>query len=296
MKPLLHSLTARQLAVAIASQAAGHLFHGPEGVGKRLAAREYARQLNCQGDEGVLCRPCRQLESGVYPDSIIVEPEDRPSITIEQIRRLVSSLSLRSYRADGVRVVIIDQADQLTVEAQNALLKIIEEPPAGTRFILVVNQPETLLTTVRSRLAALYFAPVSTVELAEWLVARHGAKPAEADRLAGLADGAPGIAVRLLTDQTQADTLGRLYDAAGTLLQASLFERLVLVRQLADEKASGLDIANWVQRAIMTAVRQGQVAAAAQRLQAVEQLRRGLQANVVPRVALERLALELGHG
>ncbi len=295
MKPLLHDVSARQLQAAVHAEGSGYLFHGPRMVGKAVAAREMARQLNCQGDEPTTCRPCRQFAAGTYPDSLILQPEDRPSITIEQVRRLNHALSLRSYSATGVRVVIIDDAHQLTVEAQNALLKILEEPPAGTRFVLVAEQPEALLTTVRSRLAAIYFAPLPQAAISDWLTSEHGVTPSEAVRLARLAAGAPGLALRLVGDAAEAETLASLEAAIDTALAAPLFDRLLLARRLADDKTNLLELARRLQRALIALVQQEPVvpASAGQRLAAVERFRRGLEANLAPRVALERLMLEL---
>src|SRR5262249_18843612 len=139
---------------------------------------------------------------GSYPDFVILKPEDKPSITIEQVRQLVSSLALSPYAAHSTRLVLIDDAHQLTVEAQNALLKLVEDPPAATRFVLAAEQLEALLPTMRSRLIGVHFAPVPEADIAKLLTDRHGATPAAAQTAAAQADGAPGLAVQLLNDET----------------------------------------------------------------------------------------------
>lgn len=260
-----------------------------------MAASELARRLNCAGETGQSCISCCGFAAGSYPDFIILQPEERPSITIEQVRQLSHQLSLSPYRATGRRVVVIDGAHLLTLEAQNALLKLIEEPPSATSFILVAESLEALLPTVRSRLVAIYFAPVATADIANFLVTQHGVAGPEAARLAELAEGAPGLAVTLARDEAAAIARTELAGAASTALTATIFERLLLARKLAESKA---DLANWarsLQRALIAELRHGATPPprTAARLSALEHFRRSLEANLAPRVALERLMLEL---
>jgi len=295
MKPLLHHFTERQLAAALQDVAGGYIFHGPKGVGKATAARELARQLNCRGDEGRVCTACRQFASGSFPDFIEIRPEGRASITIEQVRGLSHTLSLSPYYAAGSRVVMIDEADALTVEAQNALLKLIEEPPPRTIFILVSENLESLLPTVCSRLATLYFSPVPTPEIADFLTSRHEVAPSEAERVAELAAGAPGTALNLIRDEAVASGLKEIDESAQQALDMSLFDRLVMAKKLVDQK---MDLEAWasrLQRILLRHLASGDKAAdlVACQMVALERFRRHLVANVGPRVALERLMLEL---
>ncbi|HSX02549.1 MAG TPA: AAA family ATPase [Candidatus Saccharimonadia bacterium] len=295
MRLLLHHVTERQLATATETTAGSYVFHGPRGVGKATAARELARRLNCRGDEGGDCAHCRQFEAGAYPDFIWVQPEGRASVTIEQVRQLGHSLTMTPYYAEGKRLVVIDRAEALTVEAQNALLKLIEEPPPRTHFVLVAEQLGALLPTMCSRLVPIYFAPLPAATIAELLESQEGLRPVEATRLAALAAGAPGQARRLATDPAAAAVLSQLDEAAVMALSASLFDRLVLARRLADAKAELPLLAGRLQQSVLGGLRQGSElpALAASRLGALERFRRGLTANVGARVALERLMLEL---
>src|SRR5207249_1485502 len=118
-------------------------------------------------------------------------------------------------------------AHLMTVEAQNALLKLIEEPPPRTRFLLVAERLEALVPTVRSRLAAIYFGPVSSEAISE-LLQQQGASQTEADQLADLAGGAPGTAVRLAASGEEAVVWADLETAMTTAQTPSLFDRLVL--------------------------------------------------------------------
>ncbi len=176
-----------------------YLFEGPEGVGKATTALRFALMLNCLAEEGGArpcgtCAQCRLGLAGSHPDLVVVGPDPTKAtrvITAEQARGIIQSLALQRHSARR-RVVIVDPADALTEEAANALLKTLEEPPAGTQFILVTSRAASLLQTVLSRSQRVRFGPVADAELRAWLAAR-GADP----EVAGEAMGSPGLALRL---------------------------------------------------------------------------------------------------
>jgi len=140
------------------------IFAGPAGAGKRQAAVATAQAINCLSPRGEgesrdacgVCAACARIARGVHPDVLIVEPGESGSIKIEQIREVIESAGYRPF--DGQRrVVIIDQADAMASAPQNALLKVLEEPPSSSTFILVTSRPDMLLPTVQSRCQRLRF-------------------------------------------------------------------------------------------------------------------------------------------
>ena len=157
--------------------------------------------MNCLGDSNGTCSSCKQFDAGAFPDVTIVKPEDKPSITIEQVRLLTHTLSLSLYYAEGTRVVIIDEAHTLTVEAQNALLKLIEEPPPSTMFILITSHLEALVPTVRSRCAQIYFPKLPAKSIASYLERERNLKPVQAQELAAAADGVIGLGITLAASE-----------------------------------------------------------------------------------------------
>ena len=156
-----------------------YLFAGPEGVGKGMAARLLAQAANCEradGDACGACASCRKIARGVHPDVLVVERERdmaragrwepkggrTPSrdIVVDQVRELVDRrLSLRRFEGRR-RFVLIDPADAMNPQAQNAILKTLEEPPPETTLVLVSSSADGLLPTVRSRCLRLPFAPL----------------------------------------------------------------------------------------------------------------------------------------
>jgi DNA polymerase-3 subunit delta' len=191
-------------------------FQGPEGVGKSVSARRFAASLLCESgcDAGeIACESCRLIEGGNHPDLLGVrrlpkkpnsaaavedETDLRQQIVVDQIRELARVLAL-SPRRGRRRVAIVDPADRMNREAQNALLKTLEEPPGDAVLILVASRPHLLLPTVRSRCFAVGFAVLRVAELASRLADR-GMDRNEALTRAALAEGRPGRALELDLD------------------------------------------------------------------------------------------------
>ena len=190
------------------------LFTGLTGVGKKAAATQLAMAFHCHevrnnpapGDPipgpsaGSLpleacgsCPPCRQIVAGQHPDTIFITPSGKssntnPVIRIGQIRDLIGTLALKPY-GDSLRVVIIEEAQTLNNSAANALLKVLEEPPARTLLILTAGQAESLLSTIRSRCQEIRLAPLSETYVRERLTAEEGLTAVAAGVVAQLAQG-----------------------------------------------------------------------------------------------------------
>jgi len=179
------------------------LFAGPAGVGKKRVALALAQAINCtdpQTREGIerdacgQCPSCRRIGRGVHPDVMLVVPGDSGSIKIEAVRPVIAEAGRRPFEARR-RVVIIDEADALTEDAQSALLKTLEEPPPSSVFLLVSSLPDALLPTVRSRCPRMRFGMLSPGEVAEALVRDHKYSEAEARAAAADAEGSVGGAL-----------------------------------------------------------------------------------------------------
>ena len=214
----LTSLLAR--AVARESVPPTLLLAGPAGVGKWRVACAIAEALNCQapvaGDACGTCRSCDRIARGMHVDVPVLEPDETGKIKLEVVRDVLQACQFRPFEGQR-RVVLIRDADALIDQAQNALLKSLEEPPPGTVFVLSSGAPDALLRTVRSRTMRLTFGRLTLDEVAHLLVRDHTCEPVEARRLAGLADGSVGAALALgSSDMTETrDAALQLLGAAG---------------------------------------------------------------------------------
>lgn len=164
------------------------LFAGPSGVGKRFTARALAQAMLCERSNDACgeCPQCKRVEAGVHEAVLEIRP-DGAQIKIDQAREVVEFLHLAKLGRS--RIVIVDGAQALNPQAANSLLKILEEPPEGTFFILLAPSPTAVLPTLRSRSRVIPFRSLTADELAtlqpapDWaLRAAHGSL----DRLRGL--------------------------------------------------------------------------------------------------------------
>ncbi|MEW6137416.1 MAG: DNA polymerase III subunit delta' [Thermodesulfobacteriota bacterium] len=193
-----HVVSVLERAARSGKPAHAYLFSGREGIGKKLVALQFACLLNCPDldhDLDASCPTCRRIRSGNHPD-VIVESPERGIIRIERIRNLRGFF--RYAPIEGrFRVAIIDDAHAMNGPAQNALLKTLEEPPAGRLLILVTSSPFRLLPTVRSRCRRVRFNPIPVEALAEVLGREKGIEPDRARVLAAVSCGSMSRALEL---------------------------------------------------------------------------------------------------
>jgi DNA polymerase-3 subunit delta' len=187
------------------------MLHGSEGIGKKGFALHFARSLLCASpnDDGVACghcQSCKLVEADTHPDLSLIRPippdkskSKKPvlNIRIEVIRDLCKKLSTTS-RLGGYRVVIIEDADRMIVQAANALLKTLEEPGQDTLLLLVSSRPHKLPVTIRSRCQSIHFAVPDNQEALSWLESQGVQNPG---RWLNYAHGAPLLAVRYAEEQ-----------------------------------------------------------------------------------------------
>jgi DNA polymerase III subunit delta' len=169
----------------------GYIFYGPAMVGKKLTAIEFANYL----EDGKF----EQNSGSILSDMMLVEPFENGSIGIDAVREIKNFL-WQKPNASSRRTLIIDDAELATTEAQNALLKIAEEPPVSSLLILITSDIESILPTIASRLPKIYFGTVAEKEIAEWLI-KSGVEKKKANETAKKAMGKPGLAWRLLNDE-----------------------------------------------------------------------------------------------
>ncbi|HET7218446.1 MAG TPA: DNA polymerase III subunit delta' [Vicinamibacterales bacterium] len=193
------------------------IFAGPDGVGKRMAALALAQFVNClqptAEDACGTCASCTRIARLMHSDVLLIEPGDTGAIKVDQVRDAIERTGYRPFEGRR-RVVVIDDADAMLGEAQNALLKTLEEPPASSMFVLVTSRPDMLLPTVRSRCQQLRFGRLAAEEIADVLAAAHGYSPAEARAAASVADGSVGQAL-----EGGADEFVEAREAAADMLQ-----------------------------------------------------------------------------
>lgn len=187
-----------------------YLFSGPDGIGKKLIALEFAKLLNCKNRnlsnttnsdfETCECNSCKKIEKGIHPDVVHVQYEGVKSIKVEQVREGIEDmLFLKSYEGK-FKVVIVDEAERMSSGAQNAFLKTLEEPPPYSVIILITSYPDSLLPTIRSRCQIIRFGALSEELIFEELKKRDDLSAEEALVSSKLSNGSLGRALMLDSD------------------------------------------------------------------------------------------------
>lgn len=175
----------------------GYLFAGPPGIGKKLVAKTLAKTVNCLEpnlDSCDTCISCRKIDSNQHPDVHIIETGGA-EIKIEYIRQLQREINLKPYEA-RVKVFIIDDAHNLTAEASNALLKVLEEPPENSLIILITDKQALLFKTIISRCKILKFTALKRAELEIILKKDYSLEKNLAHFLAYFSEGSFGTALK----------------------------------------------------------------------------------------------------
>jgi len=195
-----------------------YLFSGAEGVGRRTLALEFAKVLNCpvKKTSGVACDTCKtciSLKKMEHVDlSVIQADKIGGSIKVEQIRDLQHSLSLTPYEAK-YRIALLLRFEEATQSAQNALLKMLEEPPPNVILLVTTNSLENILPTVASRCEVLRLRPMVVQKLTDMLVSDHKLNREQARQVAHLSGGRVGAALHLLEEPlTQEQNNSWLYE------------------------------------------------------------------------------------
>ncbi len=226
------------------------LFCGPDGVGKRMAAIEMAKAINCRNKEDDSCGEClscRKAASGNHPDLRIVIPAKKSrQISIEVIEDVTGQAALRPYESQW-RVVILQDAERMNLQAQNHFLKTLEEPPGNTLFILLSQFPRMLLPTIRSRCQQVRFRCLRTETIVELLQAQRDLPVELAQAIAGLSQGQMTRALDLVDSDKRAIILSiteRLAQGDDPVVISEEFIKKLAEQRKADESSidAALDV------------------------------------------------------
>ncbi len=223
------------------------LLTGVPSLGKRALALRFAQALLCEqpidGDPCFECESCRRVLRGSHPDISIFSLEQQQALagergskattlTIETARSISAQAPLRPMNGNW-RFVIVDDAELLLPDAQEALLKTIEEPPPFLVLLLVSADLEAILPTIRSRCETIELGVVSIPEI-EAFLQKTGVDPETAEAAAVFSNGAPGWAIRAANDPLLIEESASIVEQAVTWIESSTFDRVATAFALSD--------------------------------------------------------------
>lgn len=177
----------------------GYIFEGSDGIGKKTAARHFAKMIFCTGEHkpcGV-CHGCSMFEAGTHPDFFTLEDE---TIKIDSVRRMNEELFVKPLISEK-KVFILEHADNMNIPAQNAFLKSFEEPPKYAVIILVTSSAGKLLPTILSRGTKIPFSPFSETEIIRFLTEKYNLTGARASFIALYSSGIVGRCIEMVESE-----------------------------------------------------------------------------------------------
>lgn len=201
-----HNDIIQYMKTAVEQQKVSHAYilNGERGAGKKMLARLFAMTLQCEsgGSEPCgECRACKQADSDNHPDIITLTHEKPGTISVDDIRQQINGDIMIKPYSGPYKIYIIPGADMMTVQAQNALLKTIEEPPEYAVIFLLTENEFSLLETIRSRCVVLKLRNIKNTLIKKYLMEQYKVPDYQAEVCAAFAQGNMGKAINLATSE-----------------------------------------------------------------------------------------------
>ncbi len=197
----------RYLANSLSSGrvASSYLFIGTDGVGRALTAKAFLKELICGRKRDVkeacgICPSCQRVDTLDHPDITWIKPEKNKKIKIEEVRKAREVLNMKPFES-SVNACVIEDAHMMTVEASNALLKVLEEPPGESILILISSKRDMLLPTIISRCSEVRFNSLPVDMTKNIIMQNSEVSEKDASFLASFSEGSPGRALEMIEEE-----------------------------------------------------------------------------------------------
>lgn len=227
-----------QKAIELHKVSHAYILAGEAGMGRKSLAHAFALTLLCEkgGSQPCMsCHACKQVLSGNHPDLIHVTHEKPASIGVDDIREQIhDTIMIRPY-SSYYKIYIVDEAEKMTIQAQNALLKTIEEPPSYAVIILLTTNGDLFLPTILSRCVQLKLKPLQDSVISEYLVEALGISESEARLYAAFARGNLGKAIKLCGSEEFKDMYKRLLAMLRNIRNMDISDLLEFIKKLKEE-------------------------------------------------------------
>ena len=209
-----------------------YLFLGENGIGKKEIAKEFAKQILCLAHKDKCdCKSCICFETDNHPDFQLINDEG-DTIKISTIREMIATVYEKPILSDK-KIYIINDADKMTKEAQNSLLKTLEEPPEYTIIILIASNTDMLLNTIKSRCTKIIFEKLTTQELKEALESKINLDANISEKMFEFFDGSVGKALKILEKKEIYDALDKFIE---TIEKTNKIDFLTKTKEIFDKE------------------------------------------------------------
>jgi DNA polymerase-3 subunit delta' len=247
-----HEKIKEHLQKAIESDHVSHAYilTGETGMGRKSLANAFSMTLLCErgkSDPCMECHACKQVMTNNHPDLIFVTHEKTGSIGVDDIRGQINdTIMIRPY-SSYYKIYIVDEAEKMTVQAQNALLKTIEEPPSYAIIMLLTTNQEAFLPTILSRCVQLKLKPQTDAVVKSYLMGSLGIKESRADIYAAFARGNLGRAIHLASSEEFQLLYSELLHMLKHLKEMDIMELLFYIKKMKDENLDIYDCLDFMQ-------------------------------------------------
>lgn len=274
---------------AVKNNKASHsyMFVGTEGIGKRLIAKEFAKMILCTDENKYCskCKSCMEFDSDNNPDFRIIEP-DGNSLKIEQIREFQNKVAEKPIISNR-KVYIINDSDKMTAEAQNCLLKTLEEPPEYVTIILIGSNESAFLDTIKSRCMILRFNKISDENIVKFLEENYQTK-VNSQIMLDAFQGSIGKAIQLQDKQDEYEQIENIIVNLESRDKIDTLNKADVIYKAKEEKFEILDYINII--LLDLAKKSGKYASC---INIVEDTKRRLQSNANYDMSIDNMLLKL---
>ncbi len=233
-----------QNAISMDKVSHAYILNGPKESGKMMLAEAFAMALQCEsgGTEGCKeCRSCRQAKERNQPDIVYVMHEKPNTISVDDIRtQLNNDIVIKPY-SSKYKIYIVDEAEKMNPQAQNALLKTIEEPPTYGIILLLTTNADSFLPTIRSRCITLNLKSVKSEVIREFLMTRYQIPDYQADVCTAFAQGNVGKAIQLASSEDFNELKSSALQLMKRLEDIDVYEMSAAVKQISEYKLKVTD-------------------------------------------------------
>lgn len=220
-----------------------YIFNGPSGIGKKLVASTLMTSILCESTDiepCESCQTCKKIETDNHPDIMFITP-DSGSVKNQQVEGFQQFVSIKPYESNH-KIIIIEDADTMTISAQNRILKILEEPPSYVVIIMMTTNINRLIPTIRSRCLAINFQPVPYHLIESYIVEKYQMDVSEAKVVANFSKGSFEVAINMLESEIFSENRQIVQDLFDTVIRKDRLKIFEFVSILEKSKEKSLEI------------------------------------------------------